>query len=325
MIKVMSSGVFDVLNLGHINVLSQAKKIGDHLIVAIQDDDSVKKYKGQLPILNINERTAQIQALPFVDEIVTYNDIDQRDLWSQIQPDVIVQGDDYIHSADRSNALKYLQEKNIRLVLLPRTQGISSTEIKKRIIHSNRKDKDHLYYLELMDVNKLDIYEKHDSKKVEILAKKIKKDNVFNTPIAVGRTGNYNIVVDGNNRLQALKKLGYKYIPCVCFNYQEIDLTNNIHYKNNNTITRLSEFSPPEGDIISFEKRSHADIISLIQNKKIIPNGETWHRLPFYVINFPVALEMLMEYFDIKQYLDELIKSNKVRYYPNVVYSCNEW
>ena len=106
MIKVMSSGVFDVLNLGHINVLSQAKKIGDHLIVAIQDDDSVKKYKGQLPILNINERTAQIQALPFVDEIVTYNDIDQRDLWSQIQPDVIVQGDDYIHSADRSNAIK---------------------------------------------------------------------------------------------------------------------------------------------------------------------------------------------------------------------------
>ena len=145
----MTSGVFDTLHLGHINILTRAKQQGDYLIVGIQDDESVKKSKGNYPTLNFEEREKQVKALPFVDEIVKYSDVDQRALWSEIKPDIVVQGDDYVHSGDRRNALLYLKENNIRLMLFPRTDGISNTEIKQRIINDDRKDVEHIHNLKI--------------------------------------------------------------------------------------------------------------------------------------------------------------------------------
>ena len=62
---------------GHINILTRAKQQGDYLIVGIQDDESAKNPKENIP-LNFNEREKQVKALPFVDEIVKYSDVDQR-------------------------------------------------------------------------------------------------------------------------------------------------------------------------------------------------------------------------------------------------------
>ena len=112
----MTSGVFDTLHLGHINILTRAKQQGDYLIVGIQDDESAKKSKGKYPTLNFEEREKQVKALPFVDEIVKYSNVDQRELWSAIKPNIVVQGDDYVHSGDRTDALLYLKEQNIRLM-----------------------------------------------------------------------------------------------------------------------------------------------------------------------------------------------------------------
>lgn len=325
MIKVFSSGVFDILNLGHINILTNAKKLGDYLIVAIQDDESVKKYKGKYPILSIKERIDQVSAFPFVDEIIVYSDIDQRLIWDKIKPNIIVQGDDYLHSGDRTESIKYLKEHGIRLILFPRTDGISSTEIKKRIIHENRKDIDHLKQIEMMELSSLDIYEDFDRNKVETLKKKIKSDNYFDSPIIIGKEENLNIVVDGNNRLQAIKELGYQCIPCLVLPYTEIDLTNNVHFINGNKITRLSEFSNQTGKKIIFDSYSHRDIINLIKDKKTIPSGQTWHRPPFYVINMKIPLNDMNINFDIGQHINKLINDNNIRFYPLNVYSCNEW
>lgn len=325
MIKVMSSGVFDVLNLGHINILTQAKQLGDKLIVGIQDDDSVKKYKGQLPILNITERAAQISALPFVDEIIVYDNIDQRDIWKELKPDIIVQGDDYIQSGDRSDTLKFLKENKIRLILLPRTNGISSTEIKRRIVHENRKDIEHLKQIKMMELSLLDIYEEFDRKKVEILKKKILLDGFFDRPIVVGQTEDFNIVVDGNNRLQAIKELGYQCIPCLVLPYLDVDLTNNVHFVNGDKITRLSEFSVQTREKIIFDSYSHQDIINFIRDKKTIPSGQTWHRPSFYVINMEIPLKNMNLDFDMVQHINKLMDNNNIRFYPLNVYSCNEW
>ena len=113
-IKVLTSGVFDILNLGHIKILTQAKSLGDYLVCCVQDDASAFKSKGEKPILSIDERVDQIKALSFIDEVVVYSDVDQRGLWKKLNPNVIVQGDDYIHSGDRTEALKYVKENNIR-------------------------------------------------------------------------------------------------------------------------------------------------------------------------------------------------------------------
>jgi cytidyltransferase-like protein len=325
MIKVMSSGVFDVLNLGHINILTHAKKLGNHLIVAIQDDDSVKESKGKYPILTAQERKDQISALPFVDEIVIYKNIDQRTLWDDIKPNIIVQGDDYIHSADRTDALRYLKEKKIRLVLLPRTTGISSTEIKKRILESNRKDLSHLKNVKLISIDSLKLYEEFDEIKVQKLTKKIENENIFHSPITVGKFYDSYIVTDGVNRLEALKRLGCRYATALVLPYKDIDLTKNIHYLNNGKITRLSEFSNPEGQIVEFQKRTHEEIYELIKKSEMIPNGETWHKSPYYIINFVVNLKELKDGVNLDKKIQDLINNGNIRYYPSNVYSCNEW
>ncbi len=138
-IKVLTSGVFDILNLGHIKILTQAKSLGDYLVCCVQDDASAFKSKGEKPILSIDERVDQIKALSFIDEVVVYSDVDQRGLWKKLNPNVIVQGDDYIHSGDRTEALKYVKENNIRLILLPRTKNISTSIIKDRVSSSKKK------------------------------------------------------------------------------------------------------------------------------------------------------------------------------------------
>jgi len=138
MIKVLTSGVYDILNLGHLNILTSARKLGDHLICCVQDDDSVKKTKGSSPILNINERVEQLDALGIIDEIHVYSNVDQRKLWAKLKPNIIVQGDDYLYSSNRIESIKFIIENNIRLILLPRTNNISSTIIKKRIINNDK-------------------------------------------------------------------------------------------------------------------------------------------------------------------------------------------
>ncbi len=325
MIKVMTSGVFDTLHLGHINILTRAKQQGDYLIVGIQDDESAKKSKGKYPTLNFEEREKQVKALPFVDEIVKYSDVDQRELWSKIKPNIVVQGDDYVHSGDRTNALLYLKEQNIRLMLFPRTEGISSTEIKQRIIYDDRKDVEHINNLKILPIEKLKIYEDYDDKKVKILKEKIEKEKIFFNPITVGVHEDLQIVVDGNNRLQAMKELGFEYIPCLCIPYKDIWLTNNVHFKKNNQITRLSEFSIPDGERIEFKKYTHADIINAVKNNTKIPNGETWHKPPYYIVNLPIPTKDINKNFDLQGFIKKLVDKNNIRFYPNSVYSCNEW
>ena len=138
-VKVLTSGVFDILNLGHINILTQARSLGDYLICCVQDDASAFKSKGEKPILSIDERVDQIKAFSFIDEVVVYSDVDQRSVWKKLNPNIIVQGDDYIHSVDRTEALKYIKANHIRLILLPRTKDISTSIIKDRVSSSKKK------------------------------------------------------------------------------------------------------------------------------------------------------------------------------------------
>ena len=176
-----------------------------------------------------------------------------------------------------------------------------------------------------MPIEKLKIYEDYDDKKVKILKEKIEKEKIFFNPITVGVHEDLQIVVDGNNRLQAMKELGFECIPCLCIPYKDIWLTNNVHFKKNNQITRLSEFSIPDGERIEFKKYTHADIINAVKNNTKIPNGETWHKPPYYIVNLPIPTKDINKNFDLQGFIKKLVDKNNIRFYPNSVYSCNEW
>lgn len=93
---VMTNGCFDILHAGHVRYLTQAKQLGDHLIVAINDDDSVRRLKGNhRPVNTLEKRIAVLNALECVDWIIPFAEDTPEQLICQILPEVLVKGGDY--------------------------------------------------------------------------------------------------------------------------------------------------------------------------------------------------------------------------------------
>lgn len=322
--RVYTTGVFDILHRGHLNILTQAAALGE-LTVGIMSDQGVEDTKGARPILSLEERDAQIRSLPFVAEVIHYTDVDQRANYAALRPEIVVQGDDWLFSADRTPALNFLRDNGIRLVLLPRTQGISTTEIRKRVERSRRRDEQFLRErLRMVPVESLKRYEAHDEAKVEKLIARIRAEGTFFNPISVVREM---IVIDGANRFEALRRLDAKAVPCVVYDYSEIDLLGNVHYVNAGLITRLSEFARESGERVEFPQRSPADIRAAAESGKLIPNGETFHRVPQSVVRLPIPLAALTSStpFDLAAYVEHRIATGQIRFYGTGVYVCDEW
>ena len=93
---VFTNGCFDLLHIGHVTYLEEAKKLGDVLIVGINTDESVKKLKGPTrPIQNENDRSEILAALKSVDHTILFGEETPLDLIKQIKPDVLVKGGDW--------------------------------------------------------------------------------------------------------------------------------------------------------------------------------------------------------------------------------------
>lgn len=131
--KVITFGVFDYFHYGHLRLFEQAKINGDYLIVAIQDEAYIRKYKPDAKIFYTNEqRNALIRALRIVDETVFYTDVDVT--IKEIDFDVFAVGEDQDHVGFQ-NAIKYCEENQKSVVRMMRTPGICSSEIKNHLLN----------------------------------------------------------------------------------------------------------------------------------------------------------------------------------------------
>ncbi len=93
---VMTNGCFDILHAGHVAYLEEAKALGDRLVVAVNDDDSVSRLKGEgRPVVGIGERMAVLSGLAAVDWVVPFAEDTPERLICSILPDVLVKGGDY--------------------------------------------------------------------------------------------------------------------------------------------------------------------------------------------------------------------------------------
>ena len=93
---VMVSGCFDLLHVGHITILENARRFGERLIVAINSDESVRGLKGpSRPIVGERERARVLAALAAVDAVVVFDEATPLDLIVASRPDVLVKGGDY--------------------------------------------------------------------------------------------------------------------------------------------------------------------------------------------------------------------------------------
>ena len=125
---VLTFGVFDILHIGHVLLFMRARELGDRLIVAVQHDDSILKYKPETQIVNsIEKRLFMVESLRYVDEVVTYNDVDE-DIQT-IDFNLLVVGGDQNHSGFQ-RAMEWCRTNGKEVVCLPRTEGISSSQIR---------------------------------------------------------------------------------------------------------------------------------------------------------------------------------------------------
>lgn len=94
--KIFTNGCFDILHIGHINLLKYSKSLGDYLIVGLNSDKSIKKIKGNnRPIICENERKLMLESIRWVDEVVIFEEENPLQLIKKIKPNIIVKGGDY--------------------------------------------------------------------------------------------------------------------------------------------------------------------------------------------------------------------------------------
>lgn len=127
--KILTVGVYDMLHIGHILLFKHAKEHGDYLIVAVQEDECILKYKpGTKMVYTTDERVYMVSTIKYVDEVVTYTDVD-IDI-QKIDFDVFARGEDQNH-AGFQRAVKWCEENGKEVVTIPRTEGISSTMLRE--------------------------------------------------------------------------------------------------------------------------------------------------------------------------------------------------
>ncbi|MBW2976425.1 D-glycero-beta-D-manno-heptose 1-phosphate adenylyltransferase [Candidatus Woesearchaeota archaeon] len=129
---VTTNGVFDILHLGHIRYLKEAKKLGNILIVAINSDSSVKKIKGPgRPLNNENDRAEALASLECVDYVAIFHETDPIYILGKIKPYIHVKGGDYkLNQIIEKDAV---EKNNGKIVLIPEVKGYSTTKFIKKI------------------------------------------------------------------------------------------------------------------------------------------------------------------------------------------------
>ena len=129
---IMTNGCFDILHAGHIAYLEEAKSLGDRLIVAVNDDNSVKQLKGSMrPINSLNDRMMVLSGLACVDWVISFSEETPLSLIKKIKPHVLVKGGDY--SLDDVIGGKEVIQNGGEVRILSFKKGFSTTAIIERL------------------------------------------------------------------------------------------------------------------------------------------------------------------------------------------------
>jgi len=140
-VEVLTLGTVDCPHKGHFNLLRRAKSLGDRLVVALNTDEFVASYKGGKPVMSLDERATAIENCKFVDAVIV-NEDKGVEVIRKLNPDWIVIGSDWLGEdylkqlGIEDSDIKAFEDK---IIYVPRTEGISTAEFKKRVYLSYHK------------------------------------------------------------------------------------------------------------------------------------------------------------------------------------------
>lgn len=125
---VITYGTYDLFHVGHLNLLKRAKELGDYLIVAVSTDEFNWNEKQKKCQIKDVDRMAIVEAIKYVDKVIPEDNWEQKKTdVEKYNVDVFVMGDDWKGKFD------FLKEQGVEVVYLPRTEGISSTQLKEEM------------------------------------------------------------------------------------------------------------------------------------------------------------------------------------------------
>lgn len=132
-----TSGVFDLFHIGHLNILEQAKRQCDYLIVGVTTDQAVEQKKGFTPFIPFEERLAIIKQIKYVDEVYVESDTDKIKAWEDLNFDKLFKGSDWKDSDEFKKYKHYFETKGVEICFFPYTKTTSSTQIREIINRVN--------------------------------------------------------------------------------------------------------------------------------------------------------------------------------------------
>jgi D-glycero-beta-D-manno-heptose 1-phosphate adenylyltransferase len=131
---VFTNGAFDILHTGHLTYMTFARLQGDCLVVGLNSDASVRRYKGEKrPIVPQEERATMLAGLRCVDFVVLFDEDEPKSLISHLLPDVLVKGEDWAHYVSGRDVV---EANGGRVVLAKMVEGRSTTNVIKKVVEA---------------------------------------------------------------------------------------------------------------------------------------------------------------------------------------------
>ncbi len=127
-----TNGCFDILHVGHVRYLREAKKTADILVLALNSDSSVRAIKGEKrPVVGEQERAEIMAALEFIDFVTLFQELTPLELINYLQPDVLIKGGDW--AEEKVVGREEVKKWGGRVAIIPEIEGKSTTNIVEKI------------------------------------------------------------------------------------------------------------------------------------------------------------------------------------------------
>ena len=131
---VYTVGTFDLLHIGHLDLLEYCKTLGNKFVVGVASDEVVASYKKNVPVIPLAQRMRMLKALECVDDVVSYDELEYVSNCKKLDVDIFVIGEDWGDKPHNIAVEKYLKAKGAKIVQVSYNPQTSSSKIKQNVI-----------------------------------------------------------------------------------------------------------------------------------------------------------------------------------------------
>jgi len=131
---VYTVGTFDLLHIGHLDLLEYCETLGNKFVVGVASDEVVASYKRNVPVIPLAERMRMLKSLACVDDVVSYDKLEYVTQCKAVDADIFVIGEDWGDKPHNLEVEKYLKSKGAKIVQVSYNPQTSSTQIKQNVI-----------------------------------------------------------------------------------------------------------------------------------------------------------------------------------------------